>query len=75
MYNFSCRKYQHNIDTALVMLRNRGLTQKWQEVAEVADRNGVFNTAGLCPMPYQDWQYLMKVVNWARENGSGDGCM
>lgn len=77
-YNFNMERNGHNIDSAMVMLRNRAYeAEKAGDMAAAArllDRerklsyivNGCFN--GLIKVTWDEWQMLKAASDWAREH-------
>lgn len=88
LYNFNNRKYQHNVEFAMSRLahladsaRKAGkeaqasyYDNKRRELCERASiLFGANGGSAMVQMPYEDWEYLMAVKDWAVEQGSGCG--
>ena len=76
LYNFNMNRNGHNIDTALVILRNRmydaeaagdheAVKRLWarhERICEITGSCGV----GMLKLPWDEWQYLHTVSEWVK---------
>lgn len=77
LYNFNMERNGHNIDSAMVMLRNRARAAEeageheaacrlWERVNRISYAAYAFS--GMIQVTWEEWQLLNAASNWAKEH-------